>query len=345
MTDPVVVIGEQFLHVEPGDAVQTTLRITNVGDQVEGYSIEICRGPASRWAEAVPNTVHLLPGQDTEVTITFRPPRQPAPPVGNVTFGILVISHIDPDRRAVVDGEIVVAEIHELQARLTPVSARGRHRGRYRIDVDNTGTAPASVLLRAHESTRALSLALAPTRLNTPAGASTSAFLLIRPVRPTLLGQQETLPFWIDYHTDAHPEQPGRIDGVFLRRPVIPRGLIPVVATLLILTVAAVIALRTLLPHQPPAALTKAPPLAPVLRDVTPTGNDITITWTPVPLASGYTVQQALSPQFSDIVDVKDVQPDVNVLTWPDVPPGQHCFRVIAVDQVGRSDPSTTRCT
>jgi len=149
LTDPVVVIGEQFLHVEPGDAVQTTLRITNVGDQVEGYSIEICRGPASRWAEAVPNTVHLLPGQDTEVTITFRPPRQPAPPVGNVTFGILVISHIDPDRRAVVDGEIVVAEIHELQARLTPVSARGRHRGRYRIDVDNTGTAPASVLLRA----------------------------------------------------------------------------------------------------------------------------------------------------------------------------------------------------
>src|SRR6476619_4028945 len=112
MSDPVVEIVERVPPVDPGRSVTTQLRITNVGDQVEGYSVQLCAGPAAGWIAVEPPVVSLLPGEQKQLTVTVSPPRWPSATAGSHDFGLAVVSQIDPDRRALVEGDVDVGVIH-----------------------------------------------------------------------------------------------------------------------------------------------------------------------------------------------------------------------------------------
>ena len=290
--DPVVTIGDATLRLYPGQVAHTTLTVTNVVDQVEGYTIDACTGPARHWCEITPPHVELLPGKQTTVSVTFHPPLSPRPTVGDFPVGLLVVSTVDDARRAVVECDVTVEAIHGLEGQLLAVTGRGSHRGRYRIDLENTGTAPVTVTLTPQQQDEpSLSFALQPRELAIPAGETASSYLLVRPVRPTLLGRQESLPFSIGYapvdpsgdHQDPPVPEPGaaslsgRVDGAFLRRPVLPRGILATVLLLTVLGVAAVAAARLLIPHPEPNALQQVAPPTPTLEVVQQTPDGITI--------------------------------------------------------------------
>lgn len=344
MSDPVVEIVEHVPPADPGKSVHTELRITNIGDQVEGYSVQVCPGPAARWITVDPATVSLLPGEHKQVTVTVSPPRWPPAPAGPHDFGLAVVSQIDGDRRSVVEGDVSVGVIHGIEPALVPITRRGRHRGRYRLDIENTGSASTEVMVTAADAAQALSFALSPARLTIPAGSRASSYLLLRPVHPRLFGREESIPFSIDYRTDGIPQQTGRVDSVFVRRSVLPRIVLPLAIAVTVIAVLGVVAAKTLLPEHRPAALTTAAPETPMVREVRPEDGGVRISWDPVPLATGYTITRLRAADATDVEDARQAKPDVNVLFWPDPGAGQQCFAVTAGNQAGDSDPSPAQC-
>lgn len=344
MSDPIVELIDRMPPVDPGRSVTTELRITNVGDQVEGYSVQVCPGPAAGWIDVEPPAVRLLPGEHKQVTVTVSPPRWPAAPAGRHDYGLVIVSQIDADRRALVEGDVDVGVIHGIAPVLVPIGRRGRHRGRYRLDIENTGSAPTEVTVTATDAAQALSFAVWPARLTIAAGHRASSYLLLRAVHPRLFGREETIPFSLDYRSSDVPEQTGRVDSVFVRRPVLPRIVLPLAIAALTLTVLGVLAAKTLLPEHQPAALATAVPETPTLRDVRAEEGGVRVSWEPVPLATGYTIIRTRAPDATDVEDAKEAKPDVNVLLWPDPGAGQQCFAVTATNTQGDSAPSPPQC-
>jgi hypothetical protein len=359
--DPVVKIGDATLRVYPGQVAHTTLTVTNVVDQVEGYTVEACQGPARHWCDNAPRHVELLPGQQATVTVTFHPPLNPSPPAGDFPVGLLVVSRVDGARRAVVECDVTVEAIHGLEAQLLAVTGRGSHRGRYRIDLENTGTAPATITLTPQQQGEpSLSFALQPRELAVPAGETAVSYLLVRPVRPTLLGRQQSLPFSIGYAAadprgePDHQDPPvpgtgagtlsGRVDGAFLRRPVIPRGILATVLLLAVLGIAAATAARLLIPHPQPAALRQIAPPPPTLEAVQQTPDGITVTWRPVPTAGSYRIERLATPTSTGASETIDADAAVTNKTLPNPTVGEHCYRIVAVNDTGSSEPSATAC-
>lgn len=240
MSDPVVTIDADSFHVEPGGAAECGLRLQNVGDQVERYHLRIL-GPARTWGEIRPDDVALMPGNAHDALLVFRPPVGDAAPVGTYPFAIRVVSQVAADRCAVVEGDISIAPIRSLDAVLLTVTGMGRHRGRYRLDVRNSGTAPAAITVSAKDPTESLSFALHPERLDIGPGATGSAFLLVRPVRPKLSGKDSKRSFWLDVEAEGFPD-PVRVEGEILLRPVLPRALTIIVFASALVVVALIAA-------------------------------------------------------------------------------------------------------
>ena len=265
------------------------------------------------------------------------------------------MSTVDGTRRAVVECDVTVEAIHGVEARLLAVTGRGSHRGRYRIDLQNTGTAPAAVTLTPRQQDEpSLSFALQPNELAIPAGQTASSYLLVRPIRPTLLGRQERLGFSIGYAPAGHPDptapgagaspMSGQLDAVFLRRPVVPRGIVATVLLLVVLGIAAVAAARLLIPHPQPAALQQVVPPAPTLQTVQQTPDGITVSWEQVPTAASYRIERLATPTATGSTETIDADAAMTSKTLPNPTVGEHCYRVVAVNDVGPSQPSATAC-
>jgi uncharacterized membrane protein len=238
VSDPVVTIDADSLHSEPGGTAECGLRLQNVGNQVERYRLRIL-GPARAWGELLPDDVALMPGSAQDARLVFRPPVGAAAPVGTFPFGVRVVSQVDGDRCAVVEGDISVTPIQSVETALATVTGTGRHRGRYRLDVRNSGTAPAAITITANDPKESLSFALHPERLDIAPGGTGSAFLLVRPVQPKLLGKDSKRPFWLGVTADGFPDSP-QVDGEFLLRAVLPRAVATIAITVALVAVAVV---------------------------------------------------------------------------------------------------------
>jgi hypothetical protein len=345
LVDPVLVLGDELLNVEPGGEARATATVRNVGELVEQYRLEVL-GDAARWSQVVPRQISVLPGGSEEktVVVVFRPPAPPVTVAGNVPFGLRCVSLEAPDRCAVVEGDLVIGAVVGLAARLETVKPAGRWTGRYQVVLDNTGSVPVRLRLAAEDSRRVLRFAVAPPEVTVEPGGSATAYVSVQPRQPALRGKPATHGFSVGYQA-VEGDQRGELAGVFEQRPILSKGVMA--ACLLLLGVAAVgvaLLLRAgggaALPDEqdpvppPPIALTAAT----ILDD-----GSVQLVWQSSPYAISYLVQQLL-PDGS-VGDSKEVADrDQSALTWSELAPGEHCFQVVAVGQGGRSEPSQPMC-
>jgi hypothetical protein len=92
------------------------------------------------------------------------------------------------------------------------------------------------------------------------------------------------------------------------------------------------------------AADTSSPPGQVRLISATPlTAGTAQLVWQRDPHATGYTLQRMRNP--TQVADEKSITAgDQTVATWPDLPTGEHCCRVVAVNPRGVGRPSDQRC-
>jgi hypothetical protein len=342
--DPVLALSDPQARVDPGGEARLQVSVRNVGDLVEQYQFEVL-GDAARWAQVLPRQVSVLPhGQEEKtVEVVFRPPPAPAAPAGDIPFGVRCVSLERRDRCAVVEGDVAVGAVHNLTARLEPVTPRGRWTGRYRIRFDNTGSVPVTLALDAGDTKQRLRFALAPRELTVAPGRSAAAYLAVRPRQPMTRGKAVEHPFVLSYRatTDAGS---GELSGSFEQRPIISKGVLALGVLVVGLAAGAgALLLRTGSGQQKAALSTDGPPPPTVLTSAERlTDASAQIVWERSPYATGYVVQQLANGKVSGSKEVAD--PDQSTVVWPGLKPGKTCFQVITVGKAGRSAPSEPRC-
>src|SRR3954463_9438745 len=72
------VLPEPALSVAPGETASTTVTIHNGGSQVEEFTLTVL-GPTTGWTTLEPPTLSVYPGERTDCTVRFAPPRTSAP--------------------------------------------------------------------------------------------------------------------------------------------------------------------------------------------------------------------------------------------------------------------------
>jgi hypothetical protein len=343
--DPVLALAEPRPTVEPGGEARITVTVRNAGSEVEQYRLEVL-GDCARWTDVLPRQVSVLPEEAREetVTVVFRPPPAPAAVAGEIPFGVRCVSLESPDRCAVVEGDLTVGAVVGLRDRLDPVTPRGRWTGRYEAVFDNTGSVPVTLKLSASDAKRMLRFALAPPELTVAPGKTATGYVMVKPRQPTALGAARQHPFTVEYETTGGEVRRGQLAGIFEQRPILSKALVAVAAVLVAaIGAGAFLLLRRDTAPTGPTPIAGPPPPVAMASVSRVTDNSVQLVWQRSPYATGYVVQEVL-PDGSVGSSKQIDERDQSALTWTELAPGKHCFRVLAVGTSGRSTPSEPKC-
>ena len=130
VADPLIGLESKRASVQPGGQAQIAVTITNPGTVVEGYRLQVL-GPAAAWAQVVPPEVSVYPQQSASIAVVFSPPSGTTAMGGTYPFGVIAAATLDPKSSAVAEGDVDVAKVFGLQAKIVPVTSAGRWRGRH----------------------------------------------------------------------------------------------------------------------------------------------------------------------------------------------------------------------
>ncbi len=232
------------VHVDPGATTTATMLVRNTGQVVDQFTIDIV-GNCAEWTKVEPKVVNLLPGADVEVTITFAPAKSPQVAAGVVPFGVRVISREDPPGSTVAEGSVDVAAFSDVQIEIVPRQSKGRRRGKHQIAIDNNGNQPTTVQVTATDEEEALDFGFDHSVATIEPGAAAFIRLVAKPEKRFFKGADRQHPFVVTVvPTNAEPIASR---GTMTQRQLLPAWLIPAIAILAALAIAAVILYETVL--------------------------------------------------------------------------------------------------
>ncbi|HEY5786636.1 MAG TPA: hypothetical protein VIT65_17860 [Microlunatus sp.] len=355
MADPLISLDTEHAVVEPGGQVRVTVTITNTGNLVEGFWLQVL-GPAAAWAEVVPPEISVYPQQDATAAVILSPPADGSALSGLLPFGVLASSTLDATTSAAAEADLEIGELHSLQAKIIPVTSTGRWRGRHVVQLSNWGNSQARLQMVARDPDDALGFYVSPSYVELPPGGQATVRLSARTKHPFLRGTAVRIPFQVigepvDGGTQPPPAvpygNPSRpvIDAALNQKPILSRG----VVTLLALLVAGVVALvafaltrtETAVPELYPRG---APPKG-VLRVVGVTPSSVSLAWDPVALAERYDLQQ-VDPASNNVIATNPLDAALTATDVKGLPAeADVCFRLTVTRAKVTGPPSDLVCT
>ena len=353
MTDPVLQLAPSELAIAPGAQGRTTIVVENVGSKVEEFRLELL-GAAAAWASAEPGALEVYPGSRQEAVIAFSVPSVGAVPSGSYGLGVRAVSLVDHYSADVAEGSVEVGPVSGLATSLTPVTSGGRWKGRHTLTISNWGNTPAAVRLAASDPDERLGFLLRPTQLDLPLGATRTARITVRTRRPSLRSAQQRLPFTVvgepvgPVLAAPAPQTPDTerpvVDGAFLQRPILGRGLVGAVALLAVAGAAAAALLLRDAERTAPELTTGFSLAAPTGAQATAASSStIRLTWEPVPSAVTYRVVEVDPADRTQAVRILEpVAGELGAVEVPELGPvTEHCFTVAAVSAAGTTGRPT----
>lgn len=225
------------LAVEPGAQTHCTVVVRNSGHLVDQFVVDVL-GDAARWATVEPPVVNLMPGDQAEIKVTFKPPRSAEAAAGQTPFGVRVRSREDPPGSVVEEGVVAIGAFSQVAVELVPRRSRGARKGVHEVAIDNTGNQPVTVELLVVDPDDMLRFKLDQSLLVVAPGTAAFVPLKVVPRDRFLRGAEQTHPFQVLVNDGSGP--PITADGALIQRQIMPKWLLPALLALIALAVIAV---------------------------------------------------------------------------------------------------------
>lgn len=232
------------LVVEPGAQTDCTVVVRNSGHLVDQFVVDVL-GDTARWATVEPPVVNLMPGDQAEVRVTFKPPRSADAPAGSTPFGVRVRSREDPPGSVVEEGVVEVGAFSQVAVELMPRRSRGARKGVHEVAIDNTGNQPVSVEVLVVDPDDMLRFRLDQSLLVVAPGTAAFVPLKVLPRDRFLRGPEQTHPFQVLVNDGTGP--PITADGALIQRQILPKWLLPALLALIALALILVMLWFTVL--------------------------------------------------------------------------------------------------
>jgi len=224
------------LEAAPGDEAVCLLEISNTGQIVESYALEVL-GETAPWTVVDPPTLAVYPGTAAQVALRFRPPRAATVPAAELPYAVRVTPAEHPEEVAVAEGVLRVLPFVETTAEIVPRTSQGRRGGRHEVAVTNLGNVALPVAIAAEDPDDRLEFAFRPEQLTLGAGEAAFVVVHARPRRVLWRGHPVTLPFRVMVMPQDAP--PAVLDAGTVQQPLLPRNLGRLVAALVVLMLLA----------------------------------------------------------------------------------------------------------
>jgi hypothetical protein len=221
------------LEVTPGETASLVVDVVNTDQVIDGVSARVIGLPEEA-VRCEPALLPLFPEASGNLTITIAAPRHMV--AGRHPIAVEVISHGAQARSQYLEITLLVAPDPQVQLASRPRIAKGRHSGRFVLEVANPGNVRLQVDLEATDPDRQMGYRFAPSRVIVQPGQAAAAVLHVRARRRLTGGvldrnvnvrataeRMDLPPDWTD------PEAEPLVDQTQLQLrqpPLIARGLL-----------------------------------------------------------------------------------------------------------------------
>lgn len=130
--------------------VEITVTLENLGDVVEQYVVDLV-GLEPDWYTAPGGTVGIFPQDHDDVRISVHPPRRPGVQAGSYSFRVRVRSR-GSAQEMVAQGRLELRGYAVFRLDIMPHRQTARRRGRYQVQLANTGNADTQLFLDARDA-------------------------------------------------------------------------------------------------------------------------------------------------------------------------------------------------
>ncbi len=233
------------LLVEPGSSpVECLMTLQNRGDVVDQYTVELS-GIDSDWFTLELSSVGLFPGDSVPVHITFHPPKRAGMRAGAFPFQVRVRSRGGATAE-VAEGVLDVRGTAVYRLDLVPRRQTARRRGRFQLELRNSGTADVLLGLEAKDAEEACRFGFrGGDRTQVAAGSTKQVPVVVKPRRRPWVGSDRSYDFGITVKPVEARGEAQTLSGQYTYQPWLPSWKpIRAIAWVLLVVVAAVVALN-----------------------------------------------------------------------------------------------------
>jgi len=235
-----VSLDEPHQSVAPGARLRLEMVIENPSDQTQQYVISLS-GMEPDWVKANRREVRLNPGEQSEVTISVRPPRSSHTIPGAYPLVVTVALKDDPSLFLEATREIDVVGYTGLGM----VVREGRQPNSYQIAVQNQGNIPMRIRLGGFHPARRLRFAFDRVDLGLAPGQTEQVGLVVRPHGGRPFGHSERTNFAVVARSLDAANYQAPVSTTYTITPSwsawAAGAIIPIGGLLVLLTLAAVL--------------------------------------------------------------------------------------------------------
>jgi hypothetical protein len=231
-------LSQGHVVVSPGSSASFDVTVHNDGIVVDSFTLTPL-GVPEEWVRVEPPALSLFPGAAGTLSVTVSPPRRPDVLPTTAPFALRVVSSEQPAGSVVEEGVLEVLPFDAPAAELLPHTshARGRHRGRHQVAVDNGGNAPLEVRVVGRDHGDRLDVTSDPPVLLVQPGEAALATVRPRARKGFWRGVDRTIPFTVVLESTT--AAPLVLEATFLQQARVPRWLPKLLAALVALAMLA----------------------------------------------------------------------------------------------------------
>lgn len=221
--------------VSPGAESSTDIRIRNTGAVVDQFELDVV-GDAASWAHVEPQSVNLMPGEESSARLVFSPPRSSSVVAGPVPFAVRIMSREDTAGSMIEEAVVEVEAYSQIVVDLVPRTSYGRLAGRHELALDNLGNHAELASVSALDPDRLLNLRVDPANLTVEPGTATFVKVKAKPKKTFWLGPNKTIPFQVIVTSEENEQTV--VQGSLLQQALLPAWTFKAVAFLIAIAIA-----------------------------------------------------------------------------------------------------------
>ena len=166
------------MEVAPGESVETTIIIRNQSQVVDQFGIKI-QGLDPTWWTLSTSSVSLFPGDQDDVKLTIRPPKEAEAKAGSYSFQVRAVSQANPEEMTVEEAYLTLRGFLVWDVEMSPTKVTGES-GTYRLTASNSGNTDITLIFEGKDPEEALTYTFSHDKVIVPAGESALITLQVR---------------------------------------------------------------------------------------------------------------------------------------------------------------------